>query len=94
MIGAINNMSDFLVTNTNQLCDIVDIKEYRLDDPGFRAQCKETLDREGVLVLRNFLTKASIESIKQEGDEHKDCDGILVYRTESSRSAFIKWHRN
>jgi len=85
MIGTINNMSDFLVTNINQLCDIVDIKEYRLDDPGFRAQCKETLDREGVLVLRNFLTKASIESIKQEGDEHKD----LAYYTSSKHNIYL-----
>ena len=35
--------------------------------------------------MRNFLTKASIESIKQEGDEHKD----LAYYTSSKHNFYL-----
>lgn len=41
-----------------------------ITDPAFIAQCKATLDREGALVLPEFLTREAIEQVSREG-EHK-----------------------
>ena len=39
-----------------------------ISDPGFRASCKQTLERDGVLVLPGFISATAIGVMKQEGE--------------------------
>lgn len=41
---------------------------YSLSDPAFRQDAKATLDRDGVVVLPNFLTEKAIRLTKEHGD--------------------------
>ena len=50
-----------------QLRSIIDLQAHALGDAGFRARARETLDSNGVLVLRNFLSASALAAIRQEG---------------------------
>jgi len=50
---------------------VVDLKAYPLGEHGFRAACRQRLDRDGVLVLPRFLTPQSVEAIRREGEERR-----------------------
>lgn len=39
----------------------------KIGNPDFTAQCKETLDRDGVLVLPDFITPTALDTIKRGG---------------------------
>lgn len=52
--------------------NIVNLANYPIDDPRFMASCKSSVDEEGVLVIPDFLTKAAIAEVHQEGIEHQD----------------------
>jgi hypothetical protein len=49
---------------------IIDLDKHPLDDAAYVAQCRATLDRHGVLVLRHFLRAPAIAAIRQEGETH------------------------
>ncbi len=48
--------------------DIVNSK-HPISSPAYLTECKSTLDREGVLVLPNFLTDKAIAQVKAEGQQ-------------------------
>lgn len=54
------------------LREIIDFEEFPIDEPAFRAQCRETLDRDGVLVMSEFLTAAAIQAVYSEGLDNRD----------------------
>ncbi len=54
-----------------ELQTIINSKSYPLAKSSFRSSCHETLKKNGVLVLRHFLTPESIAAIKREGDDEK-----------------------
>lgn len=54
------------------LTDIVDLKTYPIADPKFRADCKKEFDKDGVLVMPEFVLAAAIASIKDEGEANRD----------------------
>lgn len=47
---------------------IVQIDAHPLADPAWRQTCRETLQRDGALVLRGFLTGAALDQVRQEGE--------------------------
>jgi hypothetical protein len=51
--------------------EIIDLESYPLSDPAFRASCRATLDRDGVLVMPAFLRPESVESVRREGEENR-----------------------
>ncbi len=51
-----------------QLTDIVDFTRYPLDDPAFRRSCRDTLARDGALVMRGFMQPAAIAKVLSEGE--------------------------
>ena len=51
------------------LSTILDLSVYPIDDPDFRAECRNTLDRTGALVLPGFMKPEAVEQVKQEGLE-------------------------
>lgn len=46
---------------------LVETRCYPLDDPGFRAVCRDTLERTGALVLPDFMTPDAVASVRREG---------------------------
>ena len=52
--------------------NIVDLDAYPLDDPEFAATCRQTLDRDGALVLRGFILPAALKAMQTESDAKAD----------------------
>ncbi len=50
---------------------IVNTDSYPLADEDFRSSCHGTLNRTGVIVMRDFLKPEIVETIKCEGEENK-----------------------
>ena len=50
---------------------LVNMERYPLADQDFLSSCHETLERTGVIVMRDFLDPESVEAIAREGDEGK-----------------------
>lgn len=59
------------ITNV-ELNEIVDQVAYPLTDEGFQAECRKTFDKNGVLVMPDFTTRAAINAIAAEGDANRD----------------------
>jgi len=67
------------------IADIINFDDFPLSDDGFRNACKSTLDDSGALVMPGFLTKAAINSIKQDGEAQKH----LAYYTADAHNIYI-----
>ena len=55
-----------------QLNDIVDLERFALGDAAFIRQCRETLDRDGVLVLPDFLRADALAMVHAESVGKQD----------------------
>ena len=67
------------------LANIVDLDRFPITDSMFRAECKGTLDEDGALVLREFLTQDSVAAIRHEGEEHQH----LAYYTVDDHNIYL-----
>ena len=56
---------------STQLRGIVDLINHPIKNTDYTSNCKEKLDKNGVLVLDNFLTQKAIDRILIEADEYK-----------------------
>ncbi len=54
------------------LSNIVDLKTHPINDPAFGRQCNETLDRDGALVLKGFITPDALEAMQTESNKKSD----------------------
>lgn len=71
------------------LDEVVNLGYYPLGDEDFQNKSKATLDKEGALILKKFLTPAALEQVRKEGldNQHKAyycADSHNVYLTESN----------
>lgn len=64
---------------------ILDLAVYPIDDPDFRAECRDTLARTGALVLPGFMKPEAVEQVKQEGLEKQH----LAYYTASQHNVYL-----
>ncbi|MDP2518260.1 HalD/BesD family halogenase [Shimia thalassica] len=55
-----------------ELNEILDLGTYPIFDPAFRASCKATYDKTGVLVMPQFVTPEAILTVHAEGQENRD----------------------
>lgn len=51
--------------------DIVDLDRHPLSAADYRAACRDTLERNGVLVLSGFLRPPTVQQLRSEGAEHQ-----------------------
>ena len=65
--------------------NIVNQKQYELQNDSFRSECKNTLDEHGVLVLPDFLKSEVVSKIKNEGDANKH----LAYYTDRTHNIYL-----
>jgi len=68
------------------LSDVINLEQCPLRSSDFRRECKSTVDENGVLVMRNFLTPSAIASIQREGEENQH----LAYYTVSKHNIYLK----
>ena len=68
-----------------KLEDIIDLKQNPINDANYKLQCKDALDKNGALVIDNFITRVALERIKQEGQSKKD----LAYFTQNNHNVYI-----
>lgn len=68
------------------IAEVVNLKKNPLNNTEFRAQCKNSLDETGALVLPNFLQPSAIESIKTEGEQNQH----LAYYTQNNHNIYLK----
>ncbi|NRB05122.1 MAG: 2OG-Fe(II) oxygenase [Rhodobacteraceae bacterium] len=54
------------------LDQIVDLTQFPLGDASFGARCKKTLDRDGALVLSNFIRPDALEEMRRESAAGQD----------------------
>lgn len=73
------------IPSMSSLKEIVNTKQYNLNENSFREYCKSTLDQQGVLVLDNFLNPSAIQQIIQEGEASQH----LAYFCQQSHSAYL-----
>ena len=71
---------------TETLANIVDLRQIRLQSKTFQAECKQTLDEKGVLVLSDFLNPSAIASIKHNGQECQH----LAHFTTNNHNIYLK----
>ena len=64
-MSALNN-------ETNKLASILNLKSHPIDEPEYRLECKTKLDKDGVLVLKDFLLTESIQSILEEAKRQEN----------------------
>lgn len=69
-----------------QLEEIVHFNDYPIDNSAFVENCKAQLDRDGALVLANFLSTAAIEQIIKEGEENQH----LAFYSNSNHNVYLK----
>ena len=55
-----------------ELEKIIDMDTFPIGDAAFRAACRADLDRDGVLVMREFLASGAVEKVREEGLAHLD----------------------
>jgi len=67
------------------LADVLNLDRYPLNSAELRAECRGTLDEDGVLVLPGFLTTAAIASLQSEGAENQH----LAYYTADSHNIYL-----
>jgi len=65
--------------------EVVNLSQYPLDNPQFRAHCKSELDDNGVLVMPGFLLPAAIKSIHAQGEANQH----LAYYTTSMHNLYL-----
>jgi len=55
-----------------ELKDIVDLSAYPIEDDTFCRDCRESFDKTGVFVMKDFMTVEAIQSLQREAIENQD----------------------
>ena len=48
---------------------VIKTENFPLFDPAFRQTCHDTLARDGVLIMKNFLRADAVDTVRREGEE-------------------------
>jgi hypothetical protein len=67
------------------LAECIDLDAHPLASEAYRAQCKHTLDTQGVLTMPGFLTTQAIESVRTEGAQQRH----LAYFADSGHNVYL-----
>ncbi len=70
----------------NKLASILDLKSHPIDDSEYRSKCKSMLNKDGVLVLKEFLSIESIQSILEEAKQQEN----LAYYCVNEHNVYLE----
>ncbi|MCJ8338540.1 MAG: hypothetical protein MJK10_08705 [Pseudomonadales bacterium] len=68
-----------------QLNHIVDLQSHPISENAFRQQCRESLKKDGAVVLEKFLTEQALKSLCDEGEAKKQ----YAYYTAQKHNIYI-----
>ena len=68
-----------------KLTHIVNLGQYPLSDGTFRTQCKNALDKDGVLMMSNFLMPPAVLALQKEGINNQH----LAYYTAGNHNVYL-----
>ncbi len=85
MNQAIKNLAS-QVASGSHLEDIIDLIRHPIENESYREECKRTLDRDGVLTMKNFLHTKAIASIRKEGFDAQ----AKAFYTASNHNIYLK----
>ena len=54
-----------------EITKIIDFDRYPLANNNFQAECRAAIDKDGVLVMKNFMRKNAVEQVRAEGLDHQ-----------------------
>ncbi len=69
----------------SELETLVNIENYPLSDLDFQKQCKAELDKNGALLMENFLKTEAIEIVQREAEENRH----LAFYTADKHNIFL-----
>lgn len=64
---------------------MINLEEYPLGNDDFRSECKRTLDKNGALVMPDFMKPAAVASIQREGEARQP----LAYYTVDKHNIYL-----
>jgi len=70
---------------TASIANVLNMRDNPINEAQFAAQCKAALDKDGVLVLKNFLTPESIASVCADGENNRH----LAFYTSSQHNVYL-----
>ncbi len=70
---------------TRSLSAVVNLEAFPISTHSFQAKCKQTLDENGALVLRRFLTPDAVDIVQSEGERQKH----LAYFTVDDHNIYL-----
>lgn len=65
--------------------DVINLKSNQITDPTYIQKCKETLEKNGAIVIDNFITAEALEQIRLEGTAKKN----LAFFTNQQHNIYI-----
>ena len=71
---------------TRTFQNVIDLEKYPLGNNDFRIQCKRTLDKDGALVMRDFVKPAVIVGVRSEGEAQQR----LAYYTVDQHNIYLE----
>ncbi len=69
----------------NDLSRLLNLSQHPIRDKQYAIQCQQLLDKDGVLLLRDLLTDAAVDSIRLEGEQNAH----LAYFKDSSHNVYL-----
>ena len=68
-----------------KLSKMLNLAAHPIHDSAFSANCKQALDKDGVLLMQDFLSPSAIESIRTDGENNEH----LAYYTATQHNAYL-----
>lgn len=68
------------------LNEVIQMKQYPITEPAFHEYCKNVLDKDGALVLPDFLSLEAIQRVVAEGNKKKS----LAYFSKDDHNVYLK----
>ncbi len=75
-----------MISNKNNLSTIINIDKHPINNSIYRSECKKKLDKDGVLVLSDFLLKGAIDNIYSEAKKQEN----LAYYCTNKHNVYLE----
>jgi len=68
-----------------KLTEVINLESNPISDPDYRKKCKETLERDGAIVIEDFITAQALNQIRLEGEAKQN----LAFYTKQQHNIYI-----
>ncbi len=68
-----------------KLAEVINLELNQITDPSYKQRCKETLERDGAIVIKSFITLQALKQIRLEGEAKQN----LAFYTNQQHNVYI-----